>query len=74
VAIWALAGLPQFVGRQFESEGENADKDGGKSGNRHSVIVKGIGDLNEQERKEAISGAIFVFGCLIIFAYLAWKI
>src|ERR1700730_405040 len=44
------------------------------AGDRAPVIVKGFGDLNEQVRKEAIEGAIFVFGCLIIFAYFALEI
>lgn len=48
--------------------------DPAQSGYRHSVIIKGFANLDKQERKEAISGAIFVFGCLIIITYLAVKV
>jgi hypothetical protein len=37
-----------------------------------AMLIKGLFDLNEDEWKKAIGGAIFVFGCLIIFAYFAW--
>lgn len=52
----------------------NSEKNRGDSCNRYPVVIKGIKNLNEQERKKAIGGALFMFGCLIVLAYLALKI
>lgn len=37
-------------------------------------MIKGFEDINPEEWKKVIGGAIFVFGCLFVFLYLMWDL
>jgi hypothetical protein len=38
------------------------------------MTAKGFSDLNANEWHDVIGGAIFVIGCLMVFAYIAYDL
>jgi len=68
-----FASTPQLIGGLPQGPSESSNSDSSKSGYRAPVIVKKFSDLDGQEKRHAISGAIFLASCLSLLAYLALK-
>ena len=45
-----------------------------KSNDRFPIAVKEFSDLDEEEKRAAIWGALFTIGVLVILAYLIWSL
>jgi hypothetical protein len=67
-----FSGSPHFFVGLPQGPGEEADSDGSESGYGNARSVKGFEDLNEEEWRQVIAGAIFLVG-LAFLAYLAVK-
>jgi len=63
---------PQPFGGLPQREGERPDKDGSQSPDGGGRVVKSFHDLNYEERRSVINGAIFVAGILIMLAYFGF--
>ncbi|HLH11475.1 MAG TPA: hypothetical protein VKV77_06295 [Methylovirgula sp.] len=63
-------GFPQAESCPPQCARETCNSDRRESRNGLSIPIKGFRDLDEDEWREAISGAVFVVGIFVIFAYV----
>jgi hypothetical protein len=66
----ALTGIPKAIRRTLQLPSESPYGNRSEGGNSSAELIKSFANLNEKERQEAIGGAIFVFGSLVVVAYL----